>query len=401
MTSRNRILATHVGSLIRPFELAELLTRQNAGDPISTDAIDACIDRGVHEVVRRQIEVGIDIVSDGEFGKPISWSQYITTQLTGLELRADAQPEHLQWIFNSKDRRDFAEFYAEYEGQLGVAGMGRQATTGATRRMAVVAPLAYKPEPVRTDIARLKSAMAHSGAERGFLPVVAPVSAVATLANLHYKGYEELMFGMAEALASEYREIVGSGLMLQIDDAFLASLYDGMVPARSMAEYRAWANIGVEALNHALHGIPAERVRYHVCWGSWNGPHSNDVNLRDIVDLILKVNAGGYSLEMANPRHEHEWRIWQKTRLPDDKVLYPGVVTHATNIVEHPELVAERIVRLAQLVGRERVIASTDCGFAQGPFARRVHPSIQWAKLTSLVEGARLASTELWAGRAA
>lgn len=401
MSARNRIFTTHVGSLIRPSELAELLARQNAGDTIPADAINDCVDRGVHEIVRKQIEVGIDIVSDGEFGKPISWSQYITTRLTGLELRADAQPEHLQWIFNSKDRRDFAEFYAEYEGQLGVAGMGRQATAGATRRMAVVAPLAYKPEPVRSDIARLKSAMGHAGAERGFLPVVAPVSAVATLANLHYKGYEELMFGMAEALACEYREIVGSGLMLQVDDAFLASMYDGMVPPRSMAEYRHWANVGVEALNHALRGIPEERVRYHVCWGSWNGPHSHDVNLRDIVDLVLKVNAGGYSLEMANPRHEHEWRLWQKIRLPDNRVLYPGVVTHSTNIVEHPELVAERIVRLAQLVGRERVIASTDCGFAQGPFARRVHPSIQWAKLASLAEGARLASNDLWTGRAA
>lgn len=401
MVSRDRILTTHVGSLIRPPGLVELLARQNAGETIPAGTIDACIDRGVHEVVREQLQVGIDIVSDGEFGKPISWSQYITTRLAGLELRADAQPEDLQWIFNSKDRRDFADFYAEYEGERGVAGMGRQATAGTTRRMAVVAPLAYKPEPVRADIARLKSALAESGAERGFLPVVAPVSAVATLANLHYKGYEEFMFGVAEALASEYREIVGAGLMLQVDDAFLASLYDGMVPSRSMAQYRAWATIGVEALNHALRGIPAERVRYHVCWGSWNGPHSHDANLRDIVDLILQVNAGGYSLEMANPRHEHEWRLWQHTTLPDGKVLYPGVVTHSTNIVEHPELVAERITRLARLVGRERVIASTDCGFAQGPFARRVHPSIQWAKLASLVEGARLASGELWKGRAA
>ncbi len=397
MSSPDRILTTHVGSLIRPPELVELLTRQNAGETVSAEALSACIDAGVHEVVRHQAEVGIDLVSDGEFGKPISWSQYISTRLEGLESRPDVQPEHLQWIFNSKDRRDFAEFYAEYEGALGVAGMGRPVRPGATRRMAVVGELAYKPQAVRADIARLKSAMRDARVERGFLPVVAPVSAVATLANLHYEGgYEALMFAMAEALACEYKEIVDAGLMVQIDDAFLASLYDGMVPPRTLGEYREWANIGVEALNHALRGIPAERVRYHVCWGSWNGPHSNDVNLRDIVDLILKVNAGGYSLEMANARHEHEWRVWEKTSLPNGKVLYPGVVTHSTNIVEHPELVAERIVRLARLVGRERVIASTDCGFAQGPFARRVHPSIQWAKLGSLSEGARLASEELW-----
>lgn len=399
---QNRILTTHVGSLIRPPDLVDLLARQSEGEAVSPQALAACIDRGVQEVVRKQAEVGIDIVSDGEFGKPISWSQYVSTRLEGLESRTDVQPQHMAWIYGSKDRRDFADFYAEYEGQLGVVGMGRQAArTRLQRHMAVVGKLAYKPEAVRADIARLQASMRDAGVEQAFLPVVAPVSAVATLANLHYAGYEELLFGMAEALAHEYREIVDAGLMVQIDDAFLASLYDGMVPPRSLEEYREWAHLGIEALNHALRGIPAERVRYHVCWGSWNGPHSNDVNVRDIIDLILKVNAGGYSLEMANPRHEHEWRVWENTRLPDGKALYPGVVTHSTNVVEHPELVAERIVRLARLVGRERVIASTDCGFAQGPFARRVHPSIQWAKLASLSRGARLATAELWGREAA
>jgi 5-methyltetrahydropteroyltriglutamate--homocysteine methyltransferase len=239
------------------------------------------------------------------------------------------------------------------------------------------------------------------GVERGFLPVAAPVSAAATLGNAYYKNSEELLFGVAAALAAEYKEIVDSGLILQIDDGFLAPSYDGMVPPKSLDEYRAWVNVGIEALNHALKGIPEDRVRYHVCWGSWNGPHSNDVNVRDILDLILKVNSGGYSLEMANPRHEHEWRVWETTRLPAGKVLYPGVVTHSTNVVEHPELVAERIVRLAKLVGRENIVASTDCGFAQGPFARRVHPSIQWAKLSSLAQGARLATQELWGRKAA
>ena len=182
---------------------------------------------------------------------------------------------------------------------------------------------------------------------------------------------------------------------MQIDDAFLASYYDVMVPPLSLEDYRRWAARRVDALNHALRGIPAERCRYHVCWGSWNGPHTNDVPLKDIADLILRVNVGGYSLEMANPRHEHEWRVWETVKLPEGKVLLPGVISHATNVVEHPELVAERLVRLARLVGPERVIASTDCGFAQGPFGRRVHPSIMWAKLRALADGAAAASRML------
>jgi len=212
----------------------------------------------------------------------------------------------------------------------------------------------------------------------------------------HYSNEEEALFAIAKALHEEYKAIVDAGLIVQIDDAFLASTYDIMVPPRSLADYRKWAAVRVEALNHALAGIPAERARYHMCWGSWNGPHTNDVAIKDIIDLVLRVRAGGYSLEMANPRHEHEWRLWEKVKLPKGKVLVPGLISHATNIVEHPELVAERIVRLANLVGRDNVIASTDCGFAQGPFARRVHPSIQWAKLRALAEGARLATRQLW-----
>ena len=204
------------------------------------------------------------------------------------------------------------------------------------------------------------------------------------------------LIAIARALREEYKAIIDAGLTLQIDDAFLATFYDVMVPPHTFAEYKAWASFRVDATNEAIKGLPPERIRYHVCWGSWNGPHTNDVALKDIVDLILRINVGAYSLEMANPRHEHEWRVWETVQLPAGKVLLPGVVTHATNIVEHPELVAERIVRLAKLVGRERVIASTDCGFAQGPFTRRVHPSIQWAKLKSLVEGARIASKALW-----
>jgi 5-methyltetrahydropteroyltriglutamate--homocysteine methyltransferase len=224
---------------------------------------------------------------------------------------------------------------------------------------------------------------------------VAPASVLPQRKDEYYRSEEEALFAIAAALREEYRAIVEAGLTVQIDDAFLATTYDLMVPPGHLEDYRRWAAVRIEALNHALKGIPEERSRYHICWGSWNGPHTNDVPAKDIVDLVLRVNVGGYSLEMANPRHEHEWRVWETVKLPKGKVLLPGVISHATNIVEHPELVAERLVRLARLVGRDRVIGSTDCGFAQGPFGRRVHPTIMWAKLRALAEGARLASAVL------
>jgi len=228
------------------------------------------------------------------------------------------------------------------------------------------------------------------------MTAVAPASVVPDREDHYYQSDEEYVFAIAEALREEYRSIVDAGLILQVDDAYLALYYDVMVPPGTLEDYRAWAGLRVDALNHALSGLPEDRVRYHVCWGSWNAPHVSDVPLGEIVDLILEIRAGGYCIEMANPRHEHEWRIWEEAKLPEGKVLLPGVISHATNVVEHPELVAERIVRLAGLVGRENIIAGTDCGFAQGPFVRRVHPSIQWAKLEALVEGARLASRKLW-----
>jgi 5-methyltetrahydropteroyltriglutamate--homocysteine methyltransferase len=249
---------------------------------------------------------------------------------------------------------------------------------------------------LQRDIANLKAAMKQAGLKQGFLPVVAPASVVPARKDEHYRNEEEALFAIADALREEYKAIVDAGLTVQVDDAFLASFYDVMVPPRSLADYRKWAAVRVEAVNHALQGIPEEKSRYHLCWGSWNGPHTNDVAIKDIIDLVLKIRVGGYSLEMANPRHEHEWRVWEKVKMPKGRVLVPGLVSHSTNVVEHPELVAERIVRLARLVGRENVIASTDCGFAQGPFTRRVHPSIMWAKLRAVAEGARLATRELW-----
>jgi 5-methyltetrahydropteroyltriglutamate--homocysteine methyltransferase len=385
MPSPPRIPTTHVGSLIRPPELVELLTRERDGAVVDPDERRRVLDRAVHDLVARQVEVGIDIVSDGEFGKTWSWSQYVLTRLGGFELRP-ASVTGTSTAISGKDRRDFAEFYAEYEGQLGVAGLGKGAVPPGT--WVVTGPITYTgAEAVRADAARLRAAMAVAGATAGFLPVVAPASDATE---------EAALFAIADAMNEEYRAVIDAGLDVQIDDAYLATTYDVMVPPGSLEDYRRWAALRVEALNWALRGVPPERSRYHVCWGSWNGPHSNDVALRDVVDLILRVDVGAYSLEMANPRHEHEWRVWEDVALPEGKRLLPGLVSHSTNVVEHPELVAERIVRLARLVGPDRVVASTDCGFAQGPFTRRVHPSIMWAKLASVVEGARLAATELW-----
>jgi len=390
-------LTTHVGSLVRPPELIELLLTLQEGREVPEDVLDDCLSRSVHDVVVEQAANNVDIVSDGEFGKPISWAQYALTRLGGVEVRTDV-PRKIGFNIG-KDRTDFADFYKEYEAAAGIAGMGKQ-TQLRPGAWTVTGPVSYSGGAyLQADIRRLKEAMAASGVKQGFLPVVAPTSAIPTLVDRYYEDEEKLLFAVADALAVEYQAIIDAGLYLQVDDAYLASMYDVMVPRSSFGEYRSWAERGVQALNRALSGLPQERIRYHVCWGSWNGPHSNDVNLRDIVDLILAVNAGAYALEMANPRHEHEWRVWEKVRLPDGKRLIPGVVTHSTNIVEHPELVAERLTRLARLVGRENVIAGTDCGFAQGPFTRRVHPSVQWAKLRTLAEGAHLASTELWGGR--
>ena len=230
-----------------------------------------------------------------------------------------------------------------------------------------------------------------------FLPVAAPASVIPDRRNEYYKSEEELIRAIGAAMRAEYRMIIDAGFVLQLDDARAAVTFDRMVPPGSFADYRKWLALQVDVLNEAIAGLPADRIRYHVCWGSWPGPHTTDVPLKDIVDLILGMKVGAYVIEGANPRHEHEWHVWESAKLPPGRVLIPGVISHATNVVEHPELVAERIVRLARLVGRENVLAGTDCGFAQGPFHRRVHPSIMWAKLDALVKGAKLASAALWA----
>jgi 5-methyltetrahydropteroyltriglutamate--homocysteine methyltransferase len=394
MNSIGRIPTTHVGSLVRPPELVSFLKAQQNGEPYDSGAYEECLRRSVAEVVKEQVEVGIDIVSDGEFGKSISWSRYVLERLSGFEERLD-RTAGFRPAIAGKDRRDFAEFYDEYEATQGFAGMGKDSAQLGT--WVISGPITYIGQrALQRDIANLKAAMTQAGVQHGFLPVVAPASVVPARKDEHYRNEEEALFAIAAALHEEYKAIVDAGLTVQVDDAFLASSYDVMVPPRSLADYRKWAAVRVEALNHALQGIPEQQSRYHLCWGSWNGPHTNDVAIKDVIDLVLRIRVGGYSIEMANPRHEHEWRVWREVELPKGRVLIPGLVSHSTNVVEHPELVAERIVRLAKLVGRENLMASTDCGFAQGPFTRRVHPSIMWAKLRSVVEGARLASRELW-----
>jgi len=389
MRSLDRILTTHVGSLVRPDDLVRFMRSRIEGRPVDEAAYQACLARSVAEVVEKQAEVGVDIVSDGEFGKAISWSRYVLQRLEGFEQRAaETSQVGMPKAVVGQDRRDFAAFYAEYDPAQNFVGMSGWAVTAAIR---------YKGQAqVARDIEDLKLAVSGVKVAGAFLPAVAPSSVAPDRTDEIYKSDRDYLYALADALKEEYKAIIAAGLFLQVDDAYLASMYDIIVPPGSMADYQKWAGLRVEVLNHALHGLPADKIRYHVCWGSWNGPHTTDVPLRAIVDLVLAVNAGAYSLEMANPRHEHEWRVFESVKLPEDKVLLPGVISHCTNIVEHPELVAERIVRLAKLVGRENVIASTDCGFAQGPFTRRVHPSIQWAKLKSLAAGAALATRELW-----
>jgi 5-methyltetrahydropteroyltriglutamate--homocysteine methyltransferase len=410
-----RIGVTHAGSLIRPPELLAFLSAADHGQA-STDGPEyqAALGRAVDYVVRRQLETGIDLIDDGEMGKA-TWITYLYERTGGLE------PRPLNGSFStilpaSRDRQNFPGAYAELDRlehdatvrirDKAVSEAKPENGSGAGPQGAAVwvctGPMSYDRAAIDRDLANVKAALAGSGKDisEAFLPVVAPASAY-WLQNEHYNSDEEFVYALADVLHEEYQAIVESGAFLQVDDAVLMHEADTMASrGQSYEEYRAWARLRVEALNHALRGLPEDRIRYHVCFGSWHGPHAYDPPLRDSIDLVLAVNAKYYLMEQANPRHEHEWKIWQDVTLPDGKVLVPGVVTHHTNVVEHPELVAQRLTRLANVVGRDRVMGGTDCGFAQGAFMHRVHEEIQWAKLASLVEGARIASRELWGAKA-
>jgi len=379
--SENRILTTHVGSMVRPQKLRDLAAVAQES-PEKRKQYDECLRQSVFEVVKKQAEVGIDIVNDGEFGKS-SWANYILERATGFERRAeDLRP--IRWL--GRDLERFPEVMAAEFPSM-TKGIPTEACVG---------PIKYTGHgSIDRDIHNLKDALKSVKVEEAFLPVVAPASAAFNGINEYYPTEKEYVYAIADALREEYRAIYESGLVVQIDDAVLANMYDYYVQ-QSPEKYRQWAGLRIEALNHALQGIPEDRVRYHICFGSWHVPHLADAPLEEIVGFMLSVRAGAYSIEAANPRHEHEWRVWEGKKLPPGRILIPGVITHHTITVEHPRLVADRIVRFARIVGRENVIAGTDCGFAQGPFYRRVHPSIMWAKLEALAAGARLASKTLW-----
>jgi 5-methyltetrahydropteroyltriglutamate--homocysteine methyltransferase len=402
----DRILATHTGSLIRPPELLAFLAAKERGQPVDEDAYERTLSDAVKDVVHHQVEVGIDVPDDGEMGKA-SWITYLYERVSGLEVRP-VQLEGGTMYPPSRDRQAFPGAYAVMDALENVSvnesnaaassALPDEEATAEGQGVAWVCtgPLTYDRTAIDRDIANFKAALEGQDVVDGFLPVVAPASAY-WLQNEHYDDEEEFMFALADVLSEEYRAIVDAGLLVQVDDAVLMHEADTMMSrGESWDDYRRWADLRVRALNHALEGLPEDRVRYHVCWGSWHGPHAFDPELKDVVDLILAVNAGTYAMEQANARHEHEWRLWEEVTLPEGKKLIPGVVTHHTNVVEHPELVAQRLVRLANVVGKENVLAGTDCGFAQGAFIERVHPEIQWAKLQALSEGARLASDELW-----
>jgi 5-methyltetrahydropteroyltriglutamate--homocysteine methyltransferase len=385
--STDRVLTTHVGALQRPPELSKILAEQGEWAPAATDGLRA----GVADVVRRQLDTGIDIVDDGEFGKTM-WSWYIRDRLNGIEGR-DASLAS-EPILKGRDRAQFPGFHMWADANASLFGYMEDSYfwSPLASQSVVTGPLGYRPEAVERDIANLKAALAAAGqpGADAFLPVVAPASFEVGLADEYYGNRDDLMRAIADALSKEYRAIVDAGFILQVDDAWVPATWDRS-PEYDLASYRRYVSASIEVLNHALDGLPANRVRYHLCWGSWHGPHANDVPLAHIADIMLRVNAGAYLIEAANSRHEHEYRLWEDLRLPDGKILIPGVVTHATNAIEHPELVAERITRYTDRLGRENVIAGADCGFGS-----RIHPELGWAKMSALVEGAALASSRIW-----
>jgi 5-methyltetrahydropteroyltriglutamate--homocysteine methyltransferase len=386
------ILSTHVGSLIRPPELLRFEASMQRGESYDDAAYEETLRSTVADVVRRQADAGIDIVSDGEFGKA-NWISYLYDRMSGIESRAI--PEGETRMPPSRDRQAFPGAYAQHDKEMLRGLLEAEVPAPAPSVWVCTGPISYDRAALDRDIANFKAALQGLNGTQGFLPVVAPASTY-WLQNEHYGSEEEFVYALADALAVEYNAIVDAGFLLQVDDAVLMHECDSILAeGGSIEDYRRWAQLRVDALNYALRGIPEEKVRYHICWGSWHGPHAFDPPLRDVVDLVLQVNAGFYAMEQANPRHEHEWAVWEDVKLPEGRTLIPGVVTHHTTVVEHPDLVAQRLVRLAKVVGADSVQAGTDCGFAQTAFLQRVHPEVQWAKLEALAEGARRASAQL------
>ena len=390
--STGRILTTHAGALPRSAELRRMVFARSEAKPYDREALAARLKSEVAEVVRKQIECGIDSVNDGELGKT-SFTNYVRERLSGFETRAyepGKGPKPLS--IASRDMKKFPDYFAG-----GGRGFGSFVWSGPSKsQVFCVAPLKYVGHAaLKEDLENFKAALQGVEVEEAFLPANTPGTIEHWLRNEHYRSDEEFVYAVAEAMREEYRAIVGAGFLLQIDDPDLPDGWQ-MYPEMGVKEYRKYATMRVDALNHALRGIPREKIRLHVCWGSFHGPHQHDVPLRDIIDIIFRVRASSYSIEASNPCHAHEWRVFETVKLPEGAVLIPGVVGHYSDFIEHPELVAERIARYAKLLGRENVMAGTDCGL--GP--RVAQGEIAWAKLSALAEGARLASGRLWTRRA-
>ena len=389
--SERRILTTHVGSLPRPRNLLMPLHARDFGESYDANYLEQQISLAIEDVVRKQAEYGLDIVNDGEHGRA-SFATYANTRIGGLE-RVMHPPKHIR-----RPTRDSLEFPAVYD-EMRKMFSARRALTGRPEdsiSLVCIGPVKYIGQlQVRDDLKYLKAALAGVDVEEAFVTAISPTNLEMYFENQYYKTDEEYLFALADAMSEEYRAIVEAGFLLQIDDPRLITHFNRH-PELTVQENRRFIEQRVEAVNHALKGIPEERVRFHTCYSINVAPRVHDLELKHYVDLMLKVRAQAYSIEAANPRHEHEWRIWEEVKLPGDKLLIPGVVSHCVYQVEHPELVADRIEKFASVVGKERVIAGTDCGFASARAGDEVHPDVAWAKLKSLVEGAQIATSRLW-----
>jgi 5-methyltetrahydropteroyltriglutamate--homocysteine methyltransferase len=372
--SADRILTTHVGSL-----------------PVPSDLTEDGLPQAVKDIVKRQASIGVDVVNDGELSKG-NWLAYAASRLGGFEARRVPAGEAV--IARGKDREAFSEFYEEATrtGTLFHSSWTSVNVSNWSTHWVATEPIHYVGQrEMRRDVANLQAALADVSVVEAFLPVTAPASLEPYRSNEFYPNESAFLYALADAMKEEYEIIARSGLLVQVDDAWTVALWDRMGVAIGLEAFLKRCRERAEVLNHALAGIPEEQIRYHICWGSWHGPHLYDLPLADFMDVLLSVRAGAYLVEAANVRHEHEYHLWERVQLPAGKVLIPGVVTHSTNLIEHPDLVSERIQRYARLVGRENLIAGTDCGMGG-----RIHPQLAWAKLEALVEGARLASNALW-----
>src|SRR6266545_4140094 len=403
--SSTHILTSQAGSLSRPDDLVEMNRARHAGEGVELSTILGRLPSAVKEVVERQKQIGIDIPGDGEYGHATrqavdygAWWFYSFERLSGLSQvegpdmppQGPVGPGEIQ-LATFGGRRDRATFAAAYNDPNSGIATGPRGTTATFVRPTVTGPITYiGQEVLKADIANFRAALDAAGIEEGFMTSVAPGSAC-RLPNQYYKTGEELIFATADAMREEYKAIVDAGFILQLDDPSIAENYGVIAPEPSREAYNKFTMVRVEAINHAIKGLAKDRIRFHLCWGSWHGAHTTDIPMKDIVDVMLAIDVQAYSFEAGNVRHEHEWRVWQDVKLPDGKIIIPGVVSHATNVIEHPELVADRIERFANAVGRENVIAATDCGLGG-----RVHPQLAWAKLEALAAGAELATKQLW-----